>query len=56
MLIDLKKQYSWLYEVNSQLLQMSSRFLDNVFEAFFHGNADDPKFKKKGKGAYFAVP
>ncbi|MGC8672689.1 MAG: helix-turn-helix domain-containing protein [Thermoplasmata archaeon] len=32
MLIELKKQYPWLYEVNSQSLQMSLRFLDNAFK------------------------
>ncbi|MGC8566007.1 MAG: hypothetical protein ACP5LV_06335, partial [Thermoplasmata archaeon] len=35
MLIDFKKQYPWLYEVNSQSLQMSLRFLDNAFKNFF---------------------
>lgn len=56
MLIDLKKQHPWLYEINSQSLQMSLRFLDNAFKNFFHRNADHPKFKKKGKDDYFAVP
>jgi putative transposase len=56
MLTKLKKQYPWLYEVNSQSLQMSLRFLDNAFKNFFHKNADHPKFKKKGRDDYFAVP
>ncbi len=56
MLTDLKKQYPWLYEINSQSLQMSLRFLDNAFTSFFHKDADHPKFKKKGKNDYFAVP
>jgi len=56
MLAELKKQYPWLYEVNAQSLQMSLRFLDNAFKNFFHKNANHPKFKKKGKNDYFAVP
>ncbi|MGC8673024.1 MAG: helix-turn-helix domain-containing protein [Thermoplasmata archaeon] len=32
MLIELKEKYLWLYEVNSQSLQMSLRFLDNAFK------------------------
>ena len=56
MLIELKKQYPWLYEVNSQSLQMSLRFLDNAFTSFFHKNTDHPRFRKKGRNEYFAVP
>lgn len=32
MLIEIKKEYPWLYNVNSQSLQMSSCFLDNPFK------------------------
>jgi len=56
MLTELKKQYPWLYEVNAQSLQMSLRFLDNAFKNFFHHNTEHPKFRKKGKNDYFAVP
>jgi putative transposase len=56
MLTDLKKRYPWLYEVNSQSLQMSLRFLDNAFKNFFHRNANHPKFRKKGMNDYFAIP
>ncbi|MGC8566011.1 MAG: hypothetical protein ACP5LV_06355, partial [Thermoplasmata archaeon] len=56
MLIELKKQYPRLYEVNSQSLQMSLRFLDNAFKNFFHKNIEHLKFRKKGKNDYFAVP
>ncbi|WP_156778558.1 hypothetical protein [Thermoplasma acidophilum] len=52
----MKKEYPWLYEINSQSLLMSLRFLDNAFKNFFHKNAEHPKFKKKGKDDYFAVP
>jgi putative transposase len=47
MLLELKKQYPWLYEVNSQSLQKSLRFLDNAFYNFFHKNADQNKFKEE---------
>jgi len=56
MLTELKEQYPWLYEVNAQSLQMSLRSLDNAFKNFFHKNADHPKFRKKGRNDYFAVP
>jgi len=56
MLIELKKEYPWLYDTNSQSLQMSLRFLDNAFKNFFHKNADHPKFRKKGRDDYFAIP
>jgi len=56
MLTELKEQYPWLYEVNAQSLQMSLRSLDNAFKNFFHKNADHPKFRKKGKNDYFAIP
>ena len=35
---------------------MSLRSLDNAFKNFFHKNADHPKFRKKGKNDYFAIP
>ncbi|MGC8547347.1 MAG: RNA-guided endonuclease InsQ/TnpB family protein, partial [Thermoplasmata archaeon] len=34
MLIELKKKHPWLYEINSQSLQMSLRFLDNAFKRY----------------------
>ncbi|MGC8663251.1 MAG: helix-turn-helix domain-containing protein [Thermoplasmata archaeon] len=56
MLLELKKEYPWLYEVNSQSLQLSLRFLENAFKNFFHKNAEHPRFRKKGKNDYFAIP
>jgi len=41
---------------SSQSLQTSLRFLDSAFEKFFHNNAGHPKFRKKGKNDYFAIP
>ncbi len=56
MLIELKKEYPLLYEINSQSLQMSVRFLDSAFKNLFHGYAEHPKFKRSGKNDCFAVP
>ncbi len=56
MLTELKKQNPWLYEINAQSLQMSLRFLDNAFKNFFHKNTEHPKFRKKGRNEYFAIP
>ncbi|PYB68390.1 transposase [Thermoplasma sp. Kam2015] len=56
MLIELKKEHPWLYEINAQSLQMSLRFLDNALKNFFHKNTEHPKFKRKGINEYFAVP
>ncbi|PYB68193.1 transposase [Thermoplasma sp. Kam2015] len=56
MLIELKKEYPWLYEINAQSLQMSLRFLDNAFKNFFHKNAEHPRFRKKERNEFFAVP
>jgi putative transposase len=55
-LIDLKKEHPWSCQVNSQSLQMSLRFLDNAFKNFFHKDVYHPKFRRKEKDDYFAVP
>lgn len=43
----LKKEYEWLREADSQVLQMSLRHLDNAFTAFFRKQNRFPKFKNK---------
>ena len=53
---ELKDEYPWLKEVNSQSLQMSLRNLDTAFINFFRGNADFPKFKKKSNRLFFQIP
>jgi transposase, IS605 OrfB family, central region len=47
MLPDLKVQYNWLKEVNSQSLQGAIDNLDNAFQKFFRKETDYPKFKSK---------
>jgi putative transposase len=47
LLPQLKEQYPWLKEVNSQSLQMPLRNLDNAFTLFFNKKAGFPKFKSK---------
>lgn len=50
---DLKKEFEWLKEVNSQSLQQAIVNLDTAYMAFFKGQNDYPKFKKKlGRGSF----
>lgn len=53
---DLKKECSWLKEINSQSLQQSIVNLDTAFTKFFKGQADFPNFKKKTAKQSFNVP
>src|SRR5690606_30773985 len=54
---DLKKECTWLKEVNSQSLQSAIVNLDKAFTNFFKGHNDFPKFKSKHKGTQsFQVP
>ena len=46
-LTELKKQKSWLKEVDSVSLQQSLRDLDSAYQNFFSGKSKYPKFKKK---------
>ncbi len=39
--------YSWLKEINSQVLQCSLRHLESAYTNFFQGRAKFPVFKKK---------
>lgn len=43
----LKKEYTWLNEVDSISLQQSLKDLDKAFKSFFKGLAGFPKFKSK---------
>ena len=54
-LIALKKEYSWLNEVDSQALQASIKKLDSAFINFFKG-AGYPKFKNKHGNQRFQCP
>lgn len=55
-LTDLKNEYSWLREVDSQCLQQSIKNLDKAFTNFFKGYSSFPKFKKKTQCNSFLNP
>ena len=58
-LTHLKKleEYSWLNEVNAQVLQSTLKNLDKAFTNFFQGRASFPKFKSKKTHRFsFNVP
>lgn len=54
-LVDLKKDYSWIAEVDSQAVQASIKKLDNSFQNFFRGKGF-PKFKSKRNKGSFQCP
>ena len=47
MLTQLKKELTWLSEVDSTALQSSLRFLDDSFKRFFSRQNDYPRFKSR---------
>jgi putative transposase len=53
---ELKKECTWLNEVNSQSLQQSVSNLDRAYNNFFKGRAFFPKFKKKKNAGSYTVP
>ena len=53
---ELKAEYVFLTEVNSQSLQMSLRNLDTAFKNFFRGNAKFPNFKSRKHKQSFQCP
>ena len=57
MLPDLKKEFEWLTEVNSQSLQQTNKNLDSAFKRFFREKRGFPRFKsKKNPVQSFGVP
>lgn len=54
-LVDLKKEYPWVNEVDSQALQASVKRLDKAFRNFFRGGGF-PNFKSKRNGGSFQCP
>ena len=46
---ELKKEYTWLNEIDSQCLQQAIMNMANAFKNFFKGNGY-PKFKSRNKG------
>lgn len=55
-ILDLKKEYPWLAEVNAQSLQQVSKNIVKAYKAFFRKKAGFPKFKKKRNGDSFLNP
>ena len=55
-ILDLKKEYPWLAEVNAQSLQQVSKNIVKAYKAFFRKEAGFPKFKKKRNGDSFLNP
>jgi len=53
---ELKREYEWLKEVNSQSLQSALVDLDSAYDKFFKGQNSFPNFKKKSYGGSFHVP
>ena len=52
-LTELKKQKTWLKDVDSVSLQQTLRDLDSAYQNFFNGRGKYPKFKRKdGKNSY----
>jgi putative transposase len=57
MLPDLKKEFEWIKEVNSQSLQQANRNLDSAFTKFFREKKGFPKFKsRKNPVQSFGIP
>ncbi len=56
MLKDLKEEYIWLKDVNSQSLQMPLRNLDNAYTRFFREKKGFPKYKTKHGKQSFQCP
>jgi putative transposase len=55
-LIELKQEFLWMKEINSQSMQSSLLNLDNAYKKFFKEKKGFPKFKKKSSRNSFAVP
>ena len=55
-LVDLKKEFPWMKEINSQSIQVSLLNLDNAYKRFFKTKTGFPQFKKKSSRNSFGVP
>jgi putative transposase len=55
-LTELKKEYSFLKEVNSQSLQATLRNLDTAYKGFFKKESGYPKYKSKTGRQSFTCP
>lgn len=55
-LIELKKEFPWMKEINSQSIQVSLLNLDNAYKNFFKTKKGFPNFKKKSSRNSFSIP
>lgn len=56
LLVQLKKEFQWLSEVNSQALQQTLKDLESAFTRFFKKLGKFPRFKRKSNRQSFRVP
>ncbi|BAU07696.1 IS200/IS605 family element RNA-guided endonuclease TnpB [Fischerella sp. NIES-3754] len=56
LLTNLKSEFEWLKEVNSQSLQQTLKDLESAFVGFFKKLGEFPNFKKKSNRQSFRVP
>lgn len=55
-LTNLKKQSTWLTEVNSQTLQATLKNLESAYRGFFQKRSKFPRFKSKKSRQSFCIP
>lgn len=55
-LTNLKKQSTWLSEVNSQTLQATLKNLESAYRGFFQKRSKFPRFKSKKSRQSFCIP
>ena len=51
-----RREFTWLKDCHSQVLQQSIKDLDKAFENFFAKRSNFPKFKRKGEKDSFRFP
>ena len=56
LLVQLKKEFDWLSEVNSQALQQTLKDLESAFTRFFKKLGKFPRFKRRTNRQSFRVP
>ena len=56
LLLEWKRELTWLKDCHSQVLQQSLKDLESAFKNFFQKRSGFPKFKKKGLKENFRFP
>ncbi len=54
-LTEAKREFLWLAEPHSDVLQQALRDLDRAYRNFFEGRSAFPRFKRKGRGDSFRI-